>query len=285
MFSTRFTTARDFDTDWLRRWQHVFGLDRRRHRKWWEIATVCETLDSHQVLAPGKTGVGFGVGSDPLVKYFAERGADILATDLLDPAWIGTHHNFDGLQDLPRVQTARVDMNWLAGHVPTAAADFCWSVCAMDHVGTIWWLKRFVLNQMNCLRPGGIAVHTAEYTISHGLPRAGGTVWLEAADLLDLASLAGGLGYEMAPIDWFIGDRLEDHLIDDTGTADVHIKAGVAGRWGTCVAIALCKLHAGEFWVDLDEATARRAISVVPPGLDVRRLSEAVEVREPSKFP
>ena len=41
--------------------------------------------------------------------------------------------------------------------------DFTWSSCALEHLGTLRAGADFVVEQMTCLRPGGVAVHTTEY--------------------------------------------------------------------------------------------------------------------------
>ena len=218
MFSIRMTTRRDFDSEWFLRWKPVLSFSDRIHRKFWEMAIVTETLHNHGMLTHGRKGVGFGVGSESLTKIFADMGAEILATDLLPESWRETHKGFFDLGKHPRIENRIVDMNWIDGtsgksSVESDGFDFSWSVCSMDHCGTAWWTKRFLLNQMNCLKPGGIGIHTAEYTINIGLPRQGATVWLDRADVVDVVDLLTQLGHVAAPIDWFIGDTFDDHGI------------------------------------------------------------------------
>ena len=136
----------------------------------------------------------------------------------------------------------------------------------MDHCGSVWLTKRFLLNQMNCLKVGGIGVHTAEYTISMGLPRSGATSVLNWSDIVDIQSLCQKLGYELAPIDWNIGDRVEDHMVDPHPyPGPIHLKPEFhGGRWVTCVVFAVRKLNPGVFWVPQDETEARGLIDARP---------------------
>lgn len=266
LFSTRFSTFRDFRTPWLQQWRHALNLGSRIHRKTWEVAYVAETLLSHQMLRDDRRGVGFGVGSEPLVRVFADKTAGILATDMLGKDWLSTHAGFSSLGNHPQVKTANVDMNWLNGEggldsVPREEFDFSWSVCSMDHCGAVWWTKRFLLNQMNTLKPGGVAVHTAEYTTTPGMPRSGGTVYLTRDDILDLEQLAFQLGYELAPVDWSLGDYPEDHIVDGPPfEGRVHLKAVAHHGWTTCVGFALRKPESGVFNVPVNETEARAAI-------------------------
>ena len=41
--------------------------------------------------------------------------------------------------------------------------DFCWSMCALEHLGSIAAGLDFIENSLNTLRPGGLAVHTTEF--------------------------------------------------------------------------------------------------------------------------
>ena len=43
--------------------------------------------------------------------------------------------------------------------------NFTWSACAFEHLGSIKLGQEFIQNQMHCLRPGGVAVHTTEYNV------------------------------------------------------------------------------------------------------------------------
>ena len=54
------------------------------HRKMWEWLFICEALFERGMLRPGRRGLGFGVGKEPLVALFASMGVEVLATDL-DP--------------------------------------------------------------------------------------------------------------------------------------------------------------------------------------------------------
>ena len=267
MFVTKFTTYRDMNTDWYSKWQRRHSLADNIHRKNWEIAIVSELLESNGVLRSGKRGVGFGCGSESLAAYIASCGPQVLATDLLQEDWKHIHQGFKSFERSESLELRVVDMNWLQGESGVGAVeiehfDFSWSVCSMDHCGSTWLTKRFLLNQMNCLRPGGIAVHTAEYTISSGLPRSGPTSWMDWSDIVDVQKLCEQLGHECANVDWNIGDTIEDHIVDLWPyTESVHLKPEVnAGRWGTCVVFTLKRGESDLLWVPVEEDRARAEI-------------------------
>lgn len=261
MFSTRMSTFRDFRSEWFAKWKAILNLDDRIFRKYWEYAVVSETLEANGLLSESRSGVGFGVGSDSLTTMIADRVKHVFATDLLPKEWEHVHQQFGELSKHPKVTTGVVDMNWIQGKIEPEAFDFSYSVCSMDHCGTVWWTKRFLLNQLNCLKAGGIGVHTAEYTINLGMTREGTTVWLTSDDVVDICDLFEKLGHEAAPVDWFIGDSIEDHVIDSYPyNGRIHLKCEASGKWGTCIVFAVRKKRDGVFWVPLDESEARAAI-------------------------
>ena len=51
------------------------------HRKMWEWLFIAEALRERGLLGPGRRGLGFGVGQEPLVALFAAQGCDVVATD------------------------------------------------------------------------------------------------------------------------------------------------------------------------------------------------------------
>ena len=157
--------------------------DSERHiRKPWELGFIVETLDRAGVLKPGKRGFGFAVGEELLPSYFASLGVDVLASDLslseLDGScWLETGQNAGGdVEKLwkpnlcskkafkSHVRYRDVNMN----HIPEneKGYDFCWSVCAIEHVGTLKLSLEFMKNVLRVLKPGGISIHTTEFNLS-----------------------------------------------------------------------------------------------------------------------
>jgi SAM-dependent methyltransferase len=151
------------------------------HRKLWEWIFIARVLEQRDMLRPGRTGLGFGVGNEPQAALFASRGCRILATDL-SPAdhraahWSGAGQHASALDTLNRdglcpqgafaasVSFRHVDMTRIPHDL--SGFDFTWSSCAFEHLGNIVKGQEFVLAQMDCLRPGGVAVHTTEFNLS-----------------------------------------------------------------------------------------------------------------------
>src|SRR6266542_2731592 len=75
-------TQEQLESPTFRWWIEQVGLGHGLHRKLWEFAYVAQALYERGVLGPGKRGLGFAVGQEPLPALFASRGCTIVASDL-----------------------------------------------------------------------------------------------------------------------------------------------------------------------------------------------------------
>lgn len=172
-----------WDTVWLPRWSKAIKESPDNlHRKLWEWCFIPQALYERGFLQPGKKGLGFAVGKEPLTDLFASYGCEILATDLdsthlSKDRWAKTNQHADTREELNErglcsfaqfrklVAFRSVDMN----HIPDdliRGYDFLWSCCAVEHLGSIQRGLNFMYNAMDCLKPGGIAVHTTDFNVS-----------------------------------------------------------------------------------------------------------------------
>jgi len=201
------------------------------HRKMWEWLFIAEALRERGLLAPGRTGLGFGVGQEPLVALFADAGCDLVATDQPHGAavasgwtdseveWAGglEHLNTHGLCPdelfVRRVRFRAVDMNAIPDDL--RGFDFTWSSCALEHLGTLGAGADFVVAQMECLRPGGVAVHTTEYLVGSNdeTVEAGGTVFYRRRDIEALVERLRRAGHTI-DVDFTLGSRPGDFTLD-----------------------------------------------------------------------
>jgi hypothetical protein len=228
------------------------------HRKMWEWLFIAEALRERDMLAAGRRGVGFGVGKEPLVALFADAGADVVATDQphesavasgwTDSAveWSG---GLEGLNDFglcppdlfaQRVSFRAVDMNALPADL--TGFDFAWSSCALEHLGTLGAGMDFVVAQMACLRPGGVAVHTTEYLVSSEdeTVEAGGTVFYRRRDIESLVTRLRRAGHDV-DMDYTLGAAPEDVHVDVPPYTDVHLRTELAGYVTTSLALIVTK--------------------------------------------
>jgi hypothetical protein len=70
------------ESELFQQWcKKIGGRRNQMHRKVWEWCYIAQALYERGVLAPGRRGLGFGVGKEPLVALFASYGCEIVATD------------------------------------------------------------------------------------------------------------------------------------------------------------------------------------------------------------
>ena len=92
---------------WFGRWCDAVGYPQHyANRKLWEFAYISQCLEALELLEPGRRGLGFGVGREPLVAAFANRGVEVTATDLAPTAreargWVRSGQHVDSeIEDL-----------------------------------------------------------------------------------------------------------------------------------------------------------------------------------------
>ena len=136
--------------------------------------------------------------------------------------------------------------------------DFCWSICALEHLGSIQNGLDFIENSLSLLKPGGIAIHTTEFnyasdleTIEHGL-----TVMFRRMDFEALKERLERKGHRLLGPDYFVGKGVLDKFVDlppffgDEGflvseqwpaTQPAHLKLALDGFPSTCMGLIIQK--------------------------------------------
>jgi len=271
------TTQADVESPWFRYWCDQIGSAPLYHRKLWEFAFVLQVLYEHDILISGKKGIGFGCGEEPMASYFAAKGMQVTITDL-DPdrskglGWIETGQHTSALdtawrshlvsrQDFAQhVGMEFVDMNNISNKF-NEQYDFCWSICALEHLGSIEKGLQFIENSLNTLKPGGIAVHTTEFNYLNPKQTIDnwGTVLFQERHFLDLAQRLAHNGHEMLKPDFNIGNKVLDRFIDlppytveESGYRPeswyepknvAHLKLAIDGFACTCYGIVVIKAN------------------------------------------
>jgi hypothetical protein len=212
---------------WLSRLTHRPAY----HRKQWEFAFICQALFERGQLRPGRRGLGFGVGAEPLSALFAGEGCIVIGTDqvfesAIDKGWAATAQHAAGKEALrfpticdgavfdERVSFEAVDMNAIPDTLRDF--DFCWSACALEHLGSIDLGLAFIERSLETLKPGGWAVHTTELNLTSDSEtiEAGPTVLFRQSDFERLAERLRAQGHRVAPFDWTRGRKPLDRYID-----------------------------------------------------------------------
>jgi hypothetical protein len=218
--------------DEFRYWMKAIGHTPMLHRKYWEWFFIIQCVFEAGMLVPGKKGLGFAVGLEPLPALFAHHGCEILATDqdperAVQSGWANSGQYSqqvdslfkDGICDrdtfFSRVRYASLDMN----HIPDiyrGMYDFCWSSCAFEHLGSLEHGMRFVENSMETLRSGGIAVHTTEFNLSSNEQtfESEACSYYRRRDIEELVTRLEALGHRVSPFDWTVGNGLAETVVD-----------------------------------------------------------------------
>ena len=236
----------------------LLGQQPRFHRKLWEFVYVHYHLDAAGMLAPGRRGIGFGVGNEPLPAVFAARGAEVLATDAPPDigraaGWAASAQFASGKAVLPRaglcdaasfdrlISFRHVDMNAIPSDL--SGFDFCWSACCFEHLGSIQAGLDFVSNTVErILKPGGLAVHTTEFNLASNAAtlETGGTVIYRRRDLEALIDGLRARGHEVAPLRIAPDSHPMDGWVDTPPySGDAHLKLALGQFTATSVGLVI----------------------------------------------
>jgi len=229
---SRLCRQSDMEAEWMQYWRSRLWQNPNYHRKFWEWGYVLQVLWEAGMIAPNKRGLVFAAGQEPLPAYLAGQGVDILASDLdnsdlRSDAWRASNEHADGLDALffsqfvsRDVFLAKCSFRWIdMNDIPRdldGKFDFCWSVCAAEHVGRIDLSLRFVENSLRCLKPGGVAVHTIEFNLdsSPATIDNGPTVLLKRQHIDLLAQRLAAQGHVLSQVDYDGGTGVLDSYID-----------------------------------------------------------------------
>jgi hypothetical protein len=240
-----------------REWCERMHLPALTHRKLWEWCYILQVLDVAGMVRSGRRGLGFGVGTEPITALLAAGGCRVLATDLpssVDESqgWIATGQHAERVADVNRwevcpdevirdaVEFRDVDMRAIPPDL--RGYDFAWSSCAMEHLGDLERGLQFFEQHLECLKPGGVGVHTTEFnTASNDSTLADGhTVLYRRRDLEALALRMRSLGHTMR-ITFALPTRPEDLHIDLKPYTDLHIRTETEGHIHTSFGLVVRK--------------------------------------------
>ncbi len=251
-------TTLQFSEPDYRRVCQLLKLKPHLHRKQWENIYIVRCIEAAGLIAPGFRGLGFGVGRERLPSFLTSRGCEIVATDLpvaeAGGHWATGAQHSKNLEDLHypalvdkatfhnRASFRPVNMNAIPSDL--RGFDFCWSSCALEHLGSLERGLEFIRKSLGCLKPGGVAVHTTEFNLDSATRtlEEGPSVVYRESDLLEfgeeLRSQGHRISFNLNP-----GSEPTDYLIDRDRDADIHLRLYVrnqilATSVGLCIAKA-----------------------------------------------
>lgn len=256
-----------FLTDWYRSFAELTNFpvevspaNPQGYRKVWEWAAILETLRARDMLTPGRVGMGFACGTEPLPAIMASHGVRVVATDLdldlVDSGWVETNQHASNLDALyrtemlerevfdERVSFQPADMRDLPKM--EEQFDFVWSSCAFEHLGTLSNGLDFVVNAMDLVKPGGIAVHTTEFNIvsNDETVTEGYNVLYRKRDFEELDARLRRKCCGLEAMDYDLGHHPNDLLFDKDpyySVGRVHLKLEVDGYVCTSALLVIRK--------------------------------------------
>jgi hypothetical protein len=230
--TSKLSTQNDLEAPWCRYWIRELKIPFRYHRKLWEFCFVLQVLFEHDMF--GRTGIGFACGNEPLPSYLISRGCSITAgdkplneDDRQQQNWRSTNEYTKSANDLYHahiIEKSTFDSNFTLSYVDMNALpseldekfDFCWSVCAIEHLGSIRLGIEFIKNSLKLLRNGGISVHTTEFNLLSNDQTIDncGSVLFTKKYLLRLSDEISQTGGTLYPFDFNKGDGFFDRYYD-----------------------------------------------------------------------
>jgi len=205
----------DLEANWTRYWSAQLNEKHAIHRRVWEYAFVLQALAQFGKLREGMTGLGFGC-TDPLASYLAAKGCKITAVDSEEPSadQIFRSNLLDRAAFDRNVRLRTVDLNALPSDLQ--GFDFAWSVARLQHLGSIARGVAFMEAMVDTLKPGGVAVHTTEFSfaVDDQTIDNWGTVLFQRRHFEDMAQRMERKGCKVLPLDFDVGSRPLDRFID-----------------------------------------------------------------------
>lgn len=227
------------------------------HRKQWEWFYIAQALEESGVVQPGASGIGFGVGTEPLTPWLASQGCRIVATDYPGGEhaadWSSTGElahsisdlNAEGICDPARFEELvgflPVDMRELPSF--DEPFDFAWSSCAFEHLGSIAEGLRFLEEHLDLLRPGGVGVHTTELNVSAATATIdhAPTVLFRRSDLERFATRIASRA-EVAPLNFHLGSNPNDlYIAPQAGFTNTMLKYAMGAHVTTSFGLIIRK--------------------------------------------
>jgi hypothetical protein len=186
-------------------------------------------------------------------------GSEILASDLdvesaATAGWVGSNEHAASLGILnernicppdlfkQNVRFQEVDMNNFISH-DLGHFDYVWSSCAFEHLGSLDHGLKFVENSMDCVKSGGLAVHTTEFNVGSNeqTHEDGGTVIYRKRDIDELVKRLRKAGHRVR-VNYNFGDQPADYNVDvPPYTHDVHLKLHLMGHTTTSIGLVIRK--------------------------------------------
>ena len=210
------------------------------------------------MLSPGRRGLGFGTGREPLPSVFANAGVEVTATDApadldFSSAWAQSAQWSKGLEDLwqpdlvdkesffSRVSFRPADMNEIPAEL--RGFDFCWSACCLEHLGSIRKGLDYIRNSLDTLKPGGVSIQTTEFNMKSNddTLETAALVLFRKQDIEQVIYELTEDGHTVEPLNLWPGAMPVDEHIDLPPFSLPHLKLALEGHQTTSIGLIITK--------------------------------------------
>jgi hypothetical protein len=207
----------DISSPWFNYWATGLRSRVRPHRKLWEFIIVLQALYESGALTKGAKVLGLGVGGEPLPSYLASLGLSVVATDLpgfaeRETIWredLVSAEAFDAQVEVSNLDMRRMDDTTLRGF------DALWSCSVLNTFSTEVQAAEAVIDAMDALKPGGVAVHVTEWAFADDRPAFDpGRLAFPRAFFEKLAQGLNGRKHQVLPLSFDLGSHALDGYVD-----------------------------------------------------------------------
>jgi hypothetical protein len=140
----------------------------------WEYGMTFSLLALHNAFGPGKRGIAFGAGREPLIYAIASLVDHLVVTDIYSHSTIWTTAKTDSPRnyilgtipfpcDASRIGVMSMDMRRAA--LASHSFDFAYSVSSFEHIGMEEDFIQHLMEVRRVLKKNGIYVFTTEFRI------------------------------------------------------------------------------------------------------------------------
>ncbi|MBE9603692.1 methyltransferase domain-containing protein [Acetobacteraceae bacterium H6797] len=250
-------TTGQIDSPVFEKYRTLLRIRAVPHRRNWEQVWLLAMAEAAGVLKPGMKAIGFGCGTEAMPSALAHLGLTVTATDLPADAPAAAHwikarqHSTEAAQLFREAVVEQAAFAELVSFRPAdimaippalkGEFDLCWSCAVVPHLGGVDAAVDAIEAAMSVLKPGGVALHTANLLLSSPDTLVEGRLntALRRRDVEHLLSRLISAGHEPWPLNLYPGDEPADAHLDAPPHALPHLKVKAGENNITSIGIAI----------------------------------------------
>jgi hypothetical protein len=207
------TTQADIEAVWCRSWCAALRERPRYHRRLWECAFVLQALFEGEALLSEAKVLGLGPVDGSVISYLSRNEVRSTVLSASAPPFRDDLTDAFTFQKNVTVHPIEESLKGLKG---LEGFDACWSIGQAGHMGSIRKGMDFMLESMEALKPGGLAVHVFDFNFADDQQTIDDwpSVLFQRGHIEALAEEMRARGHEPRPLDFHVGHQPLDRFID-----------------------------------------------------------------------